>query len=118
VIGGYIKRPEDFTAGERTAVEMSKRTMILPTHEPMLQPARTLVCVDIGSPVSIGPEGDQIAATVIEILVKEGGHVQYRLAWFNGKSRSTDWFGRDEFRTRSGAKNLGIGFKQGVEVTK
>jgi hypothetical protein len=78
---------------------------------PKYEAARTVVCVEIGSEVLIGPPGDEVEAAVLEILIKHGPHVDYKLGWFNGKTRSTDWFGANEFRPKDSARNLGIGFK-------
>lgn len=44
-----------------------------------------------GSKVEIHPGKAPIKGTVLEAAIATGGGVRYRVAWWNGRSRSEDW---------------------------
>ena len=65
-----------------------------------------------GSIVEIHPGGDAIRGQVVAVSVEHGGTVQYRVAWWNGRTRNCDWLHATEVSWIEGAERTRIGFMQ------
>jgi hypothetical protein len=61
----------------------------------------------IGSEVEISTCG--LVGRVLEVCLKSQGE-QYRVVWWNGKSRNVEWFESCEVRASDKAKRTPIGF--------
>lgn len=62
-----------------------------------------------GTPVVLGPDRD-IEGTVIDVGVRSGV-VQYRVAWWSGRERKTEWLEACEVHCADDAGVLRIGFR-------
>lgn len=46
---------------------------------------------DIGTVVTIGPKDDGTKGIVAAILISNGTRVQYKIAWWDGRTRHEEW---------------------------
>lgn len=45
--------------------------------------------------------GENIPAIILQVAIKRGGRVEYEVAWWNGRSRVTDWLIASEVQADS-----------------
>ena len=68
-----------------------------------------LSAIKPGTKVWLGPK-QEIEATVLEVIIKGDGYMQYRLAWWSGNDRKTEWLEESEISTASAAMKVQLGF--------
>lgn len=64
-----------------------------------------------GARVEIGDIKDPIESTVIEVCLHCGGHIAYKVAWWNGAERKEQWLEDHEVRSTDSGKRQPIGFR-------
>ncbi len=70
---------------------------------------RFVVVIPPGTAVALGPK-QEIEGTVLETNIKEGGYVFYRVAWWDGNSRKTEWLEAHEVCRPAEKMTVSIGF--------
>lgn len=70
---------------------------------------RFMVVIPPGTAVSLGPKRE-IEATVLETTIKEGGYVFYRVSWWSGNERKTEWLEAGEVHRPAEKMSVNIGF--------
>lgn len=71
---------------------------------------RTIRVFAPGTEVAIAPGGDHIRGKIVEVAINDGGTIQYRVAWWNGRTRNCDWLSASEVSWTDGAERVRIGF--------
>lgn len=54
--------------------------------------------------------GDNIPATVRQIIISEGGHVEYQVVWWDEREREEVWLSAYEVKPHPDSKQMEVGF--------
>lgn len=47
--------------------------------------------LDVGTEVSLGPEGDRLKGIITGVAIYDRAQVQYRVVWWDCRTRKEDW---------------------------
>ena len=70
---------------------------------------RFMVVIPPGTKVCLGPKCE-LEAIVLETTIKEGNYVFYRVAWWSGNERKTEWLESSEVHRPEEKMTVSIGF--------
>jgi hypothetical protein len=96
----------------RPPANSSNRIGPLPPAPPPAKARRPILdrtIIKPGTPVTLGPECE-IQATLLEASVKGDCYVQYRVAWWDGNERKTEWVEEAEVFSCDSTAKSAIGF--------
>lgn len=66
-----------------------------------------------GAEVHLGIDGD-VRGEVVQVAITANLHVQYQVAWWDGRTRRCDWLESFEVQTIGEAPVVPIGFREGA----
>lgn len=53
---------------------------------------------------------ENLTGTIVQVLIEAPRRVQYKVSWWNGRSRSCEWLESFEFEAHNGSTKVPIGF--------
>lgn len=63
-----------------------------------------------GSPCQIGPHQDKIKGRILEVCVRDKNCISYKVSWWDGRSRKTEWLEQIEVSRVDETLGIKIGF--------
>src|SRR5678815_2636075 len=87
----------------------ANRITSLPPGIAFVNVNRFMTVIPPGTKVALGPKME-LEAIVLETTIKEHGYVFYRVAWWSGNERKTEWLEASEVHNPAEKMTVSIGF--------
>lgn len=73
----------------------------------------TIEVFPVGTEVWVGPDTGRVAGLITGVMLEDYENVSYRVVWWNGNDRRSEWLIADEVTTVPDQKRQTIGFLGG-----